>query len=895
MITPRRNLSFRSLFLLVFAFVFAVCLGAAVAGTIKGRVYKPLWSNYTTGHEAVWRGYAGIGVSAVKDGQLQEAGYGAAETWAGEPVGYFEIPNVVPGTYNILFHEKDEYTRHLMFGLVVPTAYPWTLEIERVIKYRDVTTAMTWDPLPRGTWSQSFVAKGNWVTQVGVQQAIEFGPDVRVTIHEGGPAGPQIGPARMIPTVVVNASSAYWSAGEVPTTPGKTYCVNFYVPTGLQTFLAGATIQGGVAYPDGQTWRDFELSSVGPVRCTIHQDTDGIISVVNTKKTNSASLPLAYTSVRVAGQTFTAMGTSLLSCSCLVGNTGGTKMIAALYESPGPNGEGQNQVGVAKYFKPIDYNNRSGCIWKPGEVPIIPGNTYYLKIKRADGQPFTIYYVNENEYQGGKFYRDGVAQDDADLSTTITTEAFPGSATMKPVRITNIQVSRGTTTTVITWNTDVPTTVDYVDWGASTPYSSRTVATSGGTSHSATLTGLQPNQLYHYRVVSKADGKFDSYSRDFVFATDPDKPNTLSNPGFETGSLYPWVAYTIYPGDFGLRKFPWTPSGDPSFFGLQARNGGGSWFYGGVTNGFKNKGGVYQRVSATPGEEMCFRAWMATWQSDPVGGMFPYNSLARVGIDPTGGTDPRSPTVVWGPWNACQDIYAATEEGNGKAYWTECFVTATAIANHVTVFMEAGSEGDMRWTLWGMDDAVLTSASAQIVDRISDLASYANGVLVRLSGKIVTGSGFEVGANYIEEPDRVCGIRVESQADFPRGFRVTVQGRKGTKASGEPYIYNAVLLSEEPSVEPGKLATLAKSVKPGLLMKVAGRIAVDDQLNYYVNDGSLPGPGLKIRTDPLFFLPDVGAFYTIAGVIQLEGAEPDVRAVICPRSDDDLYRVSEAY
>ncbi|MDH7601563.1 MAG: fibronectin type III domain-containing protein [Armatimonadota bacterium] len=889
--TDKRLLGLTSCFL-VLLLICAFC-SSATSGTIKGRVYKPLWSNYTTGHEAVLRGYAGIGVSAVKEGQLQDAGYGAAETWAGEPVGYFEIPNVVPGTYNLLFHEKDEYTRHLMFGLVVPTAFPWTLEIERVIKYQDVVTAMTWDPFPRGTWSQSFVAKGNWVTQVGVQQAIEFGPDVRVTIHEGGPSGPQIGPARMIPTVVVNASSAYWSAGEVPTVPGKTYCVNFYVPTGLQTFLAGATIQGGVAYPDGQTWRDFELSPIGPVKCTIHQDTDGIISVVNTKKTNSASLPLAYTSVRVAGQTFTAMGTSLLSCSCLVGNTGSGKMIAALYESPGVNGEGQNQVGVAKYFKAIDYNNRSGCIWKPGEVPITPGNTYYLKIKRADGQPFTIYYVNENEYSGGKFYRDGTAIDDADLSTTITTEAFPGSASMKPVRISNIQVVRGTTSAVITWTTDVPTIEDYVDWGAKTPYSSRTPAISGGTSHSATLTGLQPNQLYHYRVVSKATGKFDSYSRDFVFATNPDKPNMLTNPGFETGSISPWVAYTIYPGDFGLRNYPWTSSGDPSFFGVQARNGGGNWFYGGATNGFKNKGGLYQRVAATPGEEMCFRAWMATWQSDPVGGMFMHNSLARVGIDPTGGTDPKAPTVVWGPWNACQDIYAATEEGTGKAYWTECYVTATAVADHVTVFMEAGSEADMRWTVWGMDDAVLTSASAQIVDRIGDLGSYADGVLVRLTGKIVTGSGFEVGANYVEEPDRSCGIRVESQTDFPKGFKVTIQGRKGTKASGEPYIYNAVILAEEPSSEPGKLACTARSAKPGLLMTVAGRIKVDDQLNYYINDGSLPDPGLRIRTDPLFFLPDVGAFYAVSGIVQLEGAKPDVRTVIAPRSDDDLRAFPE--
>ena len=891
MFVYRRRLG--SLRVFILAAVLAAFFVPVRAGTIKGYVYKPMWSNYTTGHEAVYRGYAGMGVSAVKEGQLQESGYGAAETWAGEPVGYFEMPNLVPGTYSILFHEKDEYARFLKFGQVIPSSYPWELYLSRIIKYQDSVTAITWDPYPRGTWSQSFVAKGNWVTQVGIQQAIEFGPDVRITIHEGGPTGPQIGPAKTIPTVVVNPSSAYWSAGEVPTTPGETYCVNFYVPTGLQVFLAGATIQGGNAYPDGRTWRDFSLSPIGPVKCTIYQDTDGIISVVNTKKTNSSSLPLSYVSATTAGQTFTAMGTSLLSVSCLVGNTGTGKMIAALYQSPGPNGEGQNQVGVAKYFKAIDYNTRSGCIWKPGEVPITAGQTYYLKIKRADGQPFTIYYVNENEYKGGMMYVNGTGLPDADLSTTITTEAFPGSATMQPVRVSNISVTRGTTTATITWNTDVATTTDYVDWGPSTPYTSRTTATSGGTSHSATLSGLQPNMLYHYRVVSKASNKFDTYSRDFVFVTEPDQPNLLSNPGFETGNISPWVPFTIYPGDFGLRNYPWTPTGTPSWFDLQARYAGGSWFYGGVTNGFKNKGGVYQRVSANPGDEMCLRAWAATWNSDPIGAMFGYTALARVGIDPNGGTDPNSPNVVWGPWNCCQDIYGATEEGTGKAYWTECYVSATAAANQVTVFLEAGSELDTRWTLWGLDDAVLTTASAQIVNRIGDLSSVAEGTLVRLTDKIVTARALDVGANYIEEPDRASGIRIESQSDFYRGTRVTVQGRKGTKASGEPYLYNVVLLSEEPSAEPGQLATTAKSVKAGLLMKVAGRITVDDQLNYYINDGSLPGLGIKIRTDPLYFLPDVGAFYSIAGIIQLEGIAPNATAVICPRSDDDVRLIAE--
>lgn len=328
--------------------ILAVPMSAA---TITGTVFKPMWSDYTTGHEAVWKGFAGMGVSATREGGPQEVGAGAAETWAGEPVGHFDM-QVLPGTYSIMFHEKDEYARHLMFGQVVPNTSPYTLTLFRTIKYQDSVTAFTWDPFPAGTWSQSFVAKGTSVVQVGLHQAIEFGPDVRVTITETDPTGPQIGPAKTIPTHVANPSSAYWSAGDVPTVPGRTYCVNFHVPGGLQAFLAGSRIQGGVAYPDGRTYRDEVPTTQGPVKCTIYQDTDGIISCVSTKKTNSASLPLAYASVTTAGQTFTAKGVNLLSFSVLVGNTAG-KLLVDVYESPGPDGEGVNKVGLTKYMKDV--------------------------------------------------------------------------------------------------------------------------------------------------------------------------------------------------------------------------------------------------------------------------------------------------------------------------------------------------------------------------------------------------------------------------------------------------------------------------------------------------------------------------------------------------------------
>ncbi len=906
------------------ATVFALAVGAAcpvAAGSILGRYYKPLYSDYYDpppfyqySYETIFKGIAGVGVSACREGSnigvLDSAA--SSETATGEPVGYYELQNLAPGTYGVIFHEFDQWGPRLLFGKVVPNTSPNQLRLYPYVKYQDVTHGMAWNVLPAGTWSQTFVAKGNWVTQVGLHQTMEFGPKVEVSIHDGSPDGPQIGPARTVPTDVVNPSSVFWSAGEVPTTPGHTYSVNFFVPTGFIPYQAGARIQGGVAYPDGQVYKDGQLVTaamtdwgymdLGAIECTIYQDTDGYTSVVNTSKYNKGRdrFLVKHSGVTVAGQTFRAMGTSLLSFSCLVENTGSGLFIVTIYRSPGADGEGENQVGVAKYIqqKTTIPWARVGCIWKPNEVPLTAGQDYYLKIKRDNGAPFDIWCTNVDEYASGSYYENGVATA-VDLSTLISAETAPGTATQGKVKISNISVTRGTNSATISWSTDVATGTNYVDWSEETPYTNRATAAAGGKTHSVTLSGLQPNVQYHYRVVSKTPGKLDSYSRDFVFVTDPDQPNMLENPGFETGSLAPWTKFTIFGGDAGMRNYPWTISGEPSWLGFQAHLS--NWFYGSICNGSdKNLGGVYQRVPATPGDVLQLRGWVITWQSDPFPASRDYCSLARVGIDPTGGTDARSSSVIWGPWVAAQDIVGAVEDGTGKGSWTEAYVRASAAADHVTCFFEGGLEprpgnnGTIRWVNWGFDDAVLTKVTAQPVERISDLAQVANGTIVRLDNKIVTALATEVGANYVEEPN-VAALRVESASEFTRGHSVAVQGRKGTMPSGEPYLYEAVIVSDTPSTELRGLTTQAKHIGStvgintvGMLMQAVGAVTSDLNDNYYLNDGSLPAPGLKIRVSNLGFPPYVGDLYSITGIVQLEGTAPNTTPVLCPRDVGDV-------
>ena len=904
--------------------VLALVFGAAddvSAGFIKGRYYKPLWSDYYDpppfypySYETIFKGIAGVSVSASMQGNLPVGGAGGAETSTGEPVGYYEM-SLAPGNYGVLFHEYDQWGPSLLMDQVVPSASPQELRLYPYVRYQNVTTGMAWDVFPAGTWSQSFVAKGNWITQVGLHQTQEFGPNVEVyvTADVPGPKSSAIGPIRTVATDVVNPSSVFWSAGEVPTTPGRTYCVNVFNASGFQMYIAGSRIQGGVAYPDGRVWKDYHpvstmVSSWGTMHpagleMTIYEDTGGFISVVNTSKYNkprNTTLQLA-TGCTVAGQTFVAMGTSLLSFSCKVANSGhsGGTLEVRCYQSPGANGEGVNQIGVAKYMRvPMAGGqllewNRIGAVWKPGEVPLTAGQSYYIKVKCVDGGAFDIWTTSTNEYAGGSFFKNG-NETTLDLSTCILTEKFSGSMSQARIAISGINVIRGVNSATVNWTTDVATDTNYVDWGEETPYTKKTIGASGGTNHSVTLTGLLPNTQYHYRVVSKTAGKFDEHSRDFVFVTDPDQPNMLANPGFETGSLAPWTSYMLFGGYAGLQNYPWTLTGEPSFFGFQAHGGG--WFFASAFQGATgNKGGVYQRVAVTPGDVLQFRGWVITYRTDPFPVSFHYESSGRVGIDPNGGTDPNASSIVWSPWVTAQDIVGAREEATGKGYWTEAYVKATAASNYVTVFFMAGADRSTRWDNWGFDDAMLTKVNPVAVTSLCEIATLPDGTIVRADDKIVTGSSVQLGANYIEDSNRVAGIRVES-TELDVGYRISIQGTKGTKPSGEPYLYDVAVLSqvEDSAVKP--MAARANALDfgklgpstVGLLMKAVGKINIDWDLNYYINDGSLPDPGLKLRTAPLFMLPDIGSTHSVTGVVSLEGTAPNARPILCPRDDSDL-------
>jgi hypothetical protein len=404
--------------------------------------------------------------------------------------------------------------------------------------------------------------------------------------------------------------------------------------------------------------------------------------------------------------------------------------------------------------------------------------------------------------------------------------------------------------------------------------------------HGVTLTGLTPNTLYHARVVSKVAGKRDGISRDFVFVTEPDRANLASNPGFETGSYSPWTMFTEG-GDVGLQNYP--AGGGSDWFGCKAH--GGNWFFGGASNGGKCKAGVYQQVSVTAGRPLNLRAWLWTWQLDQIGKTKDVTVSGRVGIDPTGGTSPYSGSVIWSPLVAAQDLFGA-----GAGSWTEVAVSATPLSSTATAFLQAGADTAISWTVFGWDDVVLTQEPATTaLSRLSQVIGMADGSKVSIPNLIVTATESQAGAVYVEQADRAAGMRVESLDSFTVGRRVSVTGYLGTKPSGERYIYGAQKAADTTGFAMDGMMTNGRSVgtagtnNVGLLMTAAGRVSTGGVGYVYLNDGSLPGSGLKVITSSLTTPPANGSMAVITGIVQLEGSTPETAIpILRPRAQTDV-------
>jgi LysM repeat protein len=191
-------------------------------------------------------------------------------------------------------------------------------------------------------------------------------------------------------------------------------------------------------------------------------------------------------------------------------------------------------------------------------------------------------------------------------------------------------------------------------------------------------------------------------------------PNLLTNPGFEApyvdeGGDPPrqvaqgWTAWNLPPADDAPTYQNQQPEYLPTAPDTSRIHGGSNAQL--YTSFFAtHTAGVYQQVSGvTPGDELTFSLFGYVWSSafdDPDVSQQDGGVVLQVGIDPTGGTDPTSGSIVWSAASQHYDVY------------TQYTVTATAADSTVTAFVRSAVSFPTKNNNVYLDDASLSAGGA---------------------------------------------------------------------------------------------------------------------------------------------------------------------------------------
>ncbi|MCC6485325.1 MAG: carboxypeptidase regulatory-like domain-containing protein [Armatimonadetes bacterium] len=435
-----------------------------------------------------------------------------------------------------------------------------------------------------------------------------------------------------------------------------------------------------------------------------------------------------------------------------------------------------------------------------------------------------------------------------------------------------------TNSATVNWTTDVPST-SQVNYGLTASYGqSRTV---GGlvTSHSVPVTGLQSGLTYHFQVVSGASGYTDATSSDTTFTTDL-PVGVVQNPGFEAQDAY-WTRYGQFDdaGDNGIQTTGWYQGFNP--------HGGVNYAGSAASYGTKN-GGFYQRVRAQAGVFYKAAVWSKTLN---IGGSAA-DTNNRIGIDPTGGTNPSSTSVVW-------------SNRSSPATWTQIAAAAVASGDWVTIFLDAQQLFAVQWNINAFDDVTLTALPGGGVAQVKALA---DGTEAGLVSGVVSGSWF--GTYYVQNTDRSSGIRVNASGAGPAvGTLVQVWGTLST-TSGERTLMEGGRASTGSTTAPVPLGIALTRLggqdwqyvvsngagqrgvdggiglnNTGLLVRVWGTVVGQESGYLLLSDGS-PQP-VRIDTSRLSSPPAQGAFTGFVGLSSVELINGQYVPVVRPRSAAD--------
>lgn len=426
-------------------------------------------------------------------------------------------------------------------------------------------------------------------------------------------------------------------------------------------------------------------------------------------------------------------------------------------------------------------------------VGLAPGTTYHYRIRVG-------------------------AVEDGDSFSSNRSFATPSGAA---VQITSGPTVSAVTTTgaTISWTTNVPAT-SRVEWGPDYGYGSNWYDAGLVTSHSFTLADLSPNSPYQFRVTSTAAGYADAVKEGKAFRTLA--PSLVQNQSFDAG-LSPWVKYGQCDG---LLCYSITG-------GILPRTG--NCCIGSSSAGTTKTGGCYQQVPVTAGQLYRVTAWTIACRSGGSAG----DNYSRIGLDPTGGTNPASSNVVWG-----DTMYPTA--------WTRTGAAAVAQSSTITIFLDIVQTRANAASVNCWDDVEFGIVPA--ID-LGNQCSLANGSDVGVLGVLVSAKMPD--HFYVQKPDRSAGIRVNGTTSFAVGDRVNVTGilahagyqraigplsvsRAGASAAVSPLVIRLRDLGGAPDPLCYTVLSGAGAHNVGLLVRAAGRVtAAPYSYRFYLDDGSM--------------------------------------------------------
>ena len=368
---------------------------AAMAdGTITGECWVPkVKGQPSNGYVAlyewnIWMCRDGTGTT----GQAYRVGLPPAPT---QSFYSFLAPG---GTYSFYLDEPMFWGRPTVVAYVtVPSSGTSTRNVELPTDYSCAfgTNSGPWGDDPwtswRPAWYQTFIATGTSITGLDFKLAGTHVSEMRLSIHRdnGGniTTWPQVGVTRTAYNVgTLNDNWVRLRSNDIPTTPGQRYALKLTGQNGNPNneFAVFRRIDEGLGYGQGQAYDDGGAPQNFDLYAIVLSDNDGTVIPYCVMESDGGDLAGW---AGVWSQEVKAVGSSLAGATLYFASPDWHHVGTVKVRTGGPSG---TQVGPAKSAWTASMAAESAFFaasWNPGEVPLTPGQVYYLEFSSQGFNP----------------------------------------------------------------------------------------------------------------------------------------------------------------------------------------------------------------------------------------------------------------------------------------------------------------------------------------------------------------------------------------------------------------------------------------------------------------------------------------------------------------------------